>query len=92
MFLRLTSVSVDSFYFAHNFLFSSLSWFLPLLNHVERAGRGKLIRVALSWKLRSRGGLLAGGLMAAHCDVIDLDCRGAQLGVIAWQQIKDYIV
>lgn len=54
--------------------------------------RGKLISVAQPWKLRSREGLLACGLMVAPCDVIDFDCHRAQLGVIAWRQIKDYIV
>lgn len=30
--------------------------------------------------------------MATPCDMIDLDCHSAQLGVSAWRQIKDYIV
>lgn len=67
-------------------MWSELTLFMPflvscLLKHVER---GNLIRLAQPWKLRSRGVLLAGGLMAAPCDMIDLDCHSAQLGVIAW--------
>lgn len=40
----------------------------------------------------SGGSKLAGGHTVALCDMIDLDCHSAQLGVIAWRQIKDYIV
>lgn len=38
------------------------------------------------------GGMNRGRLTATACNMIDLDCHGAQLGVIARRQIKDQII